>query len=743
MRPYSFFAVSTLVGPIAASPSWSASNSQGFVARITTGSPCAEVSASAASVLAASPSATPIVDGQLAYDCLNSVSLHQQEALDLFDSVIEFVYWQTDTNYLKDPPPAYLEPAVDVFAELSQVRSKIANGTYSSEYNFQADIFRVFNLAHDGHFRFFPDLLTGVIKFARGVGLVSVSEDGVGLPKIYTHEDVLLAVADSTFEPSTVTKINGTDAASFVENLSQLGALNDPDSLYNAMFFTLPFAVSQAWDGYFAGSARFGNIWPGPSTTLTFENGTSTTFTTTASVIQDFSGVTDGESFYEKFCTGPTSTSTSSPTTTTTSTSAPTATQPKGYPEPVLISSDSQVAGYYLDGENSDVAVLAMVSFDPDVPAEFQAVIQNFFADAKAAGKTKLVIDVSANGGGIILTGYDAFRQLFPQVVQAGYTRYLESDAFMSISEIFSAAIPADYSPETASEEVIAAYETPFNYRYDINTSNVHFSSFDDKFAPHVYEGYPYTNLLQWDLNDPLTTVNSTWGLGEEITGYGSRQNFTQPFAAEDIVLLYDGYCASTCTIFSEFMRLQGNVKSISIGGRPALDPMQTLGGVKGANNFGFSYISYLADLALNLSDASPSTDLAPLQAINSLADNRSTDNSINVRDNILPDDVDEGLPSQFVYEAADCRLFYTVESVVDITATWNAAANSAFKGAPCAVGGITRNTTAAKRSNKRHPKVSEGFARGMRQRDIAIAELGVPDKTSTWLARHGQRVPV
>ena len=59
---------------------------------------------------------------------------------------------------------------------------------------------------------------------------------------------------------------------------------------------------------------------------------------------------------------------------------------------------------------------------------------------------------------------------------------------------------------------------------------------------------------MRWNLNDPLTTTNTTYGMGIEITGYGSRQNFTQPFAAADIILLYDGYCASTCTLLSEFL---------------------------------------------------------------------------------------------------------------------------------------------------------------------------------------------
>ena len=46
-------------------------------------------------------------------------------------------------------------------------------------------------------------------------------------------------------------------------------------------------------------------------------------------------------------------------------------------------------------------------------PAEKDAVMTALKekGKAKAAGKTKLVIDLSSNGGGNILTGYDAFRQ--------------------------------------------------------------------------------------------------------------------------------------------------------------------------------------------------------------------------------------------------------------------------------------------------------------------------------------------
>jgi hypothetical protein len=54
-------------------------------------------------------------------------------------------------------------------------------------------------------------------------------------------------------------------------------------------------------------------------------------------------------------------------------------------------------------------------------------------------------------------------------------------------------------------------------------------------------------------------------------------------------VQLLDGYCASTCTIFTEFMRTQAGIKSIAMGGRPVAGQIQGVGGIKGAESLGWS----------------------------------------------------------------------------------------------------------------------------------------------------------
>jgi hypothetical protein len=89
-----------------------------------------------------------------------------------------------------------------------------------------------------------------------------------------------------------------------------------------------------------------------------------------------------------------------------------------GYPSPPVITADQQISSYFLDGPAySDVAVLSTLSFAPNFLVGFQSVIEMLISDAKAAGKTKMIIDLSSNGGGDILLGYDAFHQFFPQIV--------------------------------------------------------------------------------------------------------------------------------------------------------------------------------------------------------------------------------------------------------------------------------------------------------------------------------------
>jgi len=541
-------------------------------------------------------------------------------------------------------------------------------------------------------------------------------------------------------QASVVKLINGVDAAEYVEStINKAGYNQDVDSAYNSMFFEKANLAVSGSRGYFADGGRVRFVYQGPNTTFTFENGTVLTLENKASVKVPMTGVVDGESFYAAFCNPDKAAITSDDAKIASATidAASDGVTVEGYPDPVIITDDGIVSGYYLTGEGfEDVAVIVLLAFENELPSEFQAVCADFFAEAAAAGKTKLVIDFQGNGGGYILQGYDFYRQLFPQVQEDGFSRWKGNDAYISIAEIVSEAV-ADLNPATSGDaNLISYYESWFNYRYDLNVSNENFLTFEDKFAPHVHRGTPYTSIMRWNLSDPLTTVNETFGMGMEISGYGSLANLTQPFKAENIVMLYDGVCASTCTLASEMLRIHGGVKSVAFGGRPKAGPIQGVGGVKGAQVLQFSNIyGYATDA---LSETKDPVQRAALSRYSDLPMRRSTAAAVNVRDQIL--DAKSDLPAQFVAEDVDCRLYWTLPMVQDVSEIWKATADAAFNGAKCANGGISKPKGSKAR---RAPAgvLPPPPARPAKRRSESIDRRArVPVDSPAWIAIHEQK---
>lgn len=623
--------------------------------------------------------AVPQVPATLAKACLDSVPIGKQEALKLVDSIKPYLEWQSDAAYKADPPADYGFVPVDIFGALAKVRQNIVDDKYKGEADFQLDLYKtVFGPGHDGHMYFYPDALARVFRYTRQRALISVSEDGVSAPVIKVLEDFK---ADPK-SAKAVSKINGIDAPKYLETVFRRATWNqDVDSGYNGMFYQRSLEATGG-KGYFKAGGRTSFIYEGPNTTITYVDGTTVSFENQAAISGNLNGVVDGASYYKKFCTPKPPAKALPAASKVVNGALP------GYPAPVIIDSEGIVSGYYLQGEGvEDVAVIVLTAFESNSPAEFQATVHDFIQKAKADGKKKIVIDFQGNGGGYILLGYDFYRQFFPQIEQDGFSRWKEAKSFLDISRIFSDEAANLDTATSDDAQAIEDASSWFNYRYDLNLTNDPFKTFQDKFAPHVFKNTDYTALMRWNLTDPLTTTNATYGLGIEISGYGKLANLTQPFAAEDIVMIYDGVCASTCTLASEMLRIQGGVKSIAFGGRPDVGAIQGVGGVKGAQVLGYSSIKYYIDRANSLTN--DPKQKAEFARYNDYAIQRSTACGINARDQILKDNVNDGLPAQFVAEETDCRLYWTEPMINDITEVWKAAAQSAFNNKKCNAGGI------------------------------------------------------
>ncbi|KAF2688964.1 hypothetical protein K458DRAFT_331662 [Lentithecium fluviatile CBS 122367] len=666
---------------------------------------CAKVS----QAIYSPPTRPSQIPAALAWDCINSVPFNASSAKRLVEDLPAWLNWQSTLDVLKNPPAEYAEkvqPGIDIIGGLEQIGRDIDAGRFTSEYGFGWVLYTLFLAAHDGHLQYVPDSVGAIFNWGRPVPLVSVSEDGAQLPAVFVYSDVLgMQYKNISYTPSPVIEIDGEEVTEFLESYSQYGGSQDRDALYNNMFYELAqvsLGAGGAGVGMFAGGGRGRFAYPGDTTTLKFANGSEYTMQNYARLIAPhFRGISTGEDLAKTFFNYNTASVDSQSTPVSSAENeAPLAPAAPGYPVPVVPGPSNLINGFYVNAASyEDVAVLQVPSFIGSTGSGvlFQKTTQDFLAKAAADGKTKLIIDLQANGGGIIMQGIDMFKQLFPDQDPWGANRFRYTEAAdlmgQSLSEFASQA------PRGVNNLTYKTFQGSwFDYHMDMTVDAKPFESWQQKVGPVEVNGDKYTTLSRWNLSDVLISFVSG---GVNVTGYGPLANVTGPprFKPENIVLLTDGYCASTCTIFSELMTQQAGVKTIAMGGRANKEPIQALGGVKGVNNFAYAYIQQTARAAIRFAPSGQEAKYnvsALRQYDSSLVLGRAATNpSLNSRDGLRRNDA-SGVALQFIYEEADCRLYYTPEMTVDATAIWKAAADAQWGGSGKCVGGNYGDTQAA-----------------------------------------------
>ncbi|KAH7140934.1 hypothetical protein EDB81DRAFT_692483 [Dactylonectria macrodidyma] len=626
--------------------------------------------------------------------CLKSVPLDKKRDLALLDYLLPFVSFQSTLENLADPPEGYLIPGVDVLGGIEAIRTKLQKDQYDTQYEVMTDLERIFWAAGDGHFAYGP-ALTNTFFFARPQVLFqSVSIDGVRLPNIFMLRDILAGNhGELDYRPSALESIDGHPIAEWIENDAAWrgGNAQDPDAQYNSQFFSLARQAS----GGDPGALRVGFEIP-DNYTLSFYNGTTKVVDNMLLFLNgnDFSGINSGEEFHQLFEIPP-ATTTEAPSSSTaestptyvstaveskTSTAAAVPTVP-GYPYPVVKHSRNSFSGYFLNESGfEDTAVLSVLEFQPgSIPADFngteymleaKVMMSNFFKAAKKANRDKLIIDLSNNGGGYILLAEIFYAMLFPQGKISNWGRYRANEAFEAYSE--------------ASWKTLVSLEFELDDSYPYTPEGEQIKNGKEWFGPYSLKGGQ--NVTAAARSSPLDPVEFMESFG------ASSEPDEAPFRPENILIVTDGICASSCTILTGLLTRNHGIRTLALGGRPMGFAMQAMGGVKGtrlqefdtllSDTLGFiTAVESDADALQILSDAADS-----LPGTNGGPPLVGVTGAVNYVNGYMVDDL-EGYPVHFKYEAANGRLFYTQMMLKDVSEIWRRAAAVAWKGASCVLG--------------------------------------------------------
>ncbi|KUJ17685.1 uncharacterized protein LY89DRAFT_747417 [Mollisia scopiformis] len=657
---------------------------------------------------------TYVFNASLAYECLTSVPFNPAVATRFLAYYNDTLQFQSTLAYLRNPPTSYQQPGVDLLLGLQNLQDGINNGIFPNQYEFEAALQTLLYATHDAHVNLFAGILSA-FTFASPYDIVSLSIDGIQLPKVYFAFDLFESKYFTTYQPSAIKTINGVNATTYLMEFASKNSIGTLEK--NADWNQLMLSAALDIQGYFDVFSGGATFYPGDTITTVLENGT--TYTDNFQAVYNDPGPTGpletGGDFYNFFVLGfypasfnesddstgsssvvPSATATATSTVVSSAAATPSNWNNTAYPDtPDVVQTDlgtyggGYISGYFLN--STSISVLSIPSFDEYDAAlnTFQSTISDFITRSKAAGLQKVVIDLQQNTGGQPLLAIDTFKQFFPNIDPFDGSRMRAHPS----ADVMGNTITGYFqSLNTTDEDYYALIGDEWVATDLINANtNQNFTSWAEFFGPHLYNGDNFTTVQRYNLSsilfdDAATNTNFSFA----VYGYGANPapaNASPPWAAEDIVLLSDGICDSSCALFMEMMHHEAGVRVVAAGGLPTTGPMQAPSGSRGASDYDVSILDANIDFAQQIlqSDNSPEQNFLPNRT--TAMDVFVTYADINLRDQVRRN---ETIPLQFAYEAADCRIFYTPKTIYNYTALWQYTADAIWSTPSLCVQGST-----------------------------------------------------
>ncbi|KAJ7291209.1 hypothetical protein C8J57DRAFT_1271818 [Mycena rebaudengoi] len=574
-----------------------------------------------------------------------------------------FDFFTFEDYYLKSPPP-FQESTVNIRAALSRIN----NTKYATDYDFNKDLYDFTTQLNDGHTRWFPDCYT---NFQNLLPAPIVSLEVNGVQGIYIVPDLvdfvsllgpeytdLITIDWKRLAGAHVIQIEGQDPYAYVDHIAKTVSGNylDHGIRVNSVFSS--YRLSGA-----AYSQRFGDF-AGPTgvaqTSVTFKlitvNSTKIE-TVTVPYIADYLGApfTDKDSFWLNNCVATAGTNGVDFKNTTQlrltkkqpkadiidkSNSSAVGLPPQFEPTlPTVGGADGVMKSYILPG--NEIGVMFIGSFGGDF-AGFQTDVVSAVSAFKAAGVTKLLIDLTNNGGGFVCLGQ--FLHQYLAGTRIGYP------GFQSTARGNPLARKIVASDIKLGLNGFFSFYTADNWAFLNGTQMSADYNYMDPDVPIVING---------KLDATSQRFHDTCELAFEVP-----MPEAPPFDLKNVAIASAGTCASTCAMFASLMFEEHNTKFAMFGGKP-FEPLE----IKGmAGNQVLEWF----DLDSEVKTADLKDDpLAPADLLVSgnMRNNWRTAWSVN----------NEKTPIAYVSETSKLRFAYTKDTYNNPQNLWTFAAKKLF----------------------------------------------------------------
>jgi hypothetical protein len=211
--------------------------------------------------------------------------------------------FQSTLTYLKNPPPSYQQPAVDLIQGLDELESAIAGGLFPNQYEFEAALQTLLYATHDAHVSLNAGILA-VFSFASPYDIVSLSVDGVQVPMVYLAVDLEDSNYFTDYQPSAIATINGESTVTYLTKYAFKNSVGmvEPHADWNQLMASAALDIQGSFT-VFGGDTTF---YPGDIITFTLENGTviSDNFIAIYNTQGNTGPLETGGDFYNSFVLG-------------------------------------------------------------------------------------------------------------------------------------------------------------------------------------------------------------------------------------------------------------------------------------------------------------------------------------------------------------------------------------------------------------------------------------------------------